>query len=135
MNHIEHGEQKALLIWVRTLQARYPELGMLVAYPAGGKRPMVQNKRTGAWYCPEGKRLKDEGTVKGFPDLVLFVASQGYHGLALEMKAPGEKLRADQVEWMERLAACGYKATWADNWTIAAGIIADYLGLTEGVKP
>jgi hypothetical protein len=135
MNHIEHNEQKTLIQWRDTHKVRYPDLGMLVAYPAGGKRTMVQNKRTGAWYCAEGKRLKDEGVAKGFPDLVLFVASQGYSGLTMEMKAPGKKLRPDQVEWLERLEARGYKATWADNWTIAAGIIVDYLGLPEGVKP
>lgn len=96
----------------------------LVHVPNGGRRNV-----------PEALRLKRMGVQKGFPDYVLFVAINGWHGLAVEMKRPAlpgverGRVQASQSDWLVRLAAQGYRSEVAYGWQEAARIISDYLGL------
>lgn len=56
-------------------------------------------------------RLKAEGVRPGVPDLMLPVASGGYHGLWIEMKRrDGGRVSAKQREWLDLLNANGYRA-------------------------
>ncbi|MFH1287130.1 MAG: hypothetical protein ABII25_00335 [bacterium] len=65
------------------------------------------------------------GAKAGFPDIMIFEARGGYHGLALELKAMGgnDKNRKQRI-WQEFLQARGYKAL----------IMPTNLELLEGLK-
>lgn len=128
MRHIEHQHQCALIDWAR--RQRLPEAadikpGSLVgdylfAIPNGGRRDMR-----------EAVRLKKEGVKAGVSDLILPIQRKGLAGLWLELKAPGNKPTAKQIEWMELMRLAGYAANWSDSWTSAAEIIRNYLGLNN----
>ena len=53
---------------------------------------------------------KRTGYVKGFPDLFIYEARNGYHGLALEIKTIKGRATKEQKEWIEALNERGYKA-------------------------
>ncbi len=121
----EHAEQAALLYWVRLHEARYPELRWLYAVPNGRGRSKA-----------EAGKLKAEGVKRGVPDLALDVARGGYHGLRIEMKAPG-KLRSlshDQRMWHNHLLLEGYAIHTSDDWRDAWVALMTYLGY-PAVRP
>ena len=131
MKHLEHQHQVALIEWAR--RTRLPaavdvESGAtictyLLSIPNGGKR----NPR-------EAARLKAEGAKPGVSDLLLPLRRQGAGSLWIELKAPGNKPTPLQREWLERMRLAGYRAEWADSWTKAAAIIADYVGVCAPVS-
>lgn len=59
-------------------------------------------------------KLGDLGLAPGFPDLVIAThvgyteGSHGWPGAALEIKAPGEKPTAKQLQWLAFWRACGF---------------------------
>lgn len=124
MQHIEHEHQIALIHWAR--RVRIPQgtdvtpgafvADYLLAIPNGGRRSPR-----------EGARLKAEGVKPGVSDLLLPLRRGGFAGLWLELKAPGEKPSKVQREWLEKMHAAGYLATWCDDWGKAALVITDYL--------
>ncbi len=115
----EHAEQAALLYWVRLHEARYPELRWLYAVPNGRGRSKS-----------EAGKLKAEGVKRGVPDLALDVARDGYHGLRIEMKAPGKlgTVSPDQRAWHEHLTTEGYMIAIRDDWRDAWCALMFYLG-------
>jgi hypothetical protein len=130
VRHPEHQHQKALIEWAHRNRLP-PHHGVnpgdtiacyLLAIPNGGKR--------GAF---EAARLKAEGVKAGVSDLFLALPRQGMAGLWLEMKAPGGRLGASQREWLTRMRAAGYEATWADDWIKAATVISHYIGIQPPV--
>lgn len=117
----EHEMQCALIELARYKRTEYPALKHLISIPNGGARhPAVAAK------------LKAEGAVPGVSDLLLAVPRRNpsggtYHGLWLELKAPGGRVRESQREWLDAMRAQGYAARVA--WTLdeAWMIIEDYL--------
>lgn len=84
------------------------------------------------------KRLQLIGNVKGHPDLVIYEARGGYHGLFLELKQEKTKLFnskgnpttehiGTQNEYMAALRERGYKAEFAVGFAEAKSIIDSYL--------
>lgn len=130
--HIEDDHQKSLIQWagLRRLNRLDPKsltIGhYLVHVPNGGKR----NAR-------EGARFKAQGVRAGFPDLFLFYPSNGFYGLALEMKRPivqGQakpKVTAEQREWLDRLSEQGYDTAICYGWHEARKKILNYFGFPE----
>ncbi len=117
----EHIEQCALIDWAKLNSARAPELALLFAIPNGGDRhPAVAAK------------LQAEGVQSGVPDLCLPVARQGYHGMYIELKAPGGAASEAQEEWIAALRAQGYWAAVVVGWAAAARKICLYLGEEPG---
>jgi hypothetical protein len=112
----EHAEQAALMRWVELQARRYPALEMLFAIPNGGRRDAVT-----------GARLKAEGVKAGVPDLFLPWPAGGWHGLFIELKAPGGRPTPAQRRWIERLQAAGYRAEVCYGWEEAAVVLSDYL--------
>ncbi len=96
MNHPESHIQCACVQWFRL---QYPEYArLLFAVPNGGVRNAVT-----------GRILKAEGVVAGVADLLLFVPSNGYHGLCLELKTEKGRQSEAQKEWQHTVQQQGYK--------------------------
>lgn len=91
----------------------------------------VTNEGRRSW--ARGKQLKREGLRKGFPDLFLFVPRGIYHGMAIEIKALGAKLRPEQKEYLKALEDQGYYSTWVDSFESAQSALAWYLNQKEDV--
>jgi hypothetical protein len=118
----EHVEQRQLFYWARLHEAKVPELRWLYAVPNGRRRTPA-----------EAGKLKAEGVRKGVPDVALDVARQGFHGLRIEMKAPGKlnDVSADQAEWIAQLVREGYDVVVCDGWQYAWNHLMAYLGRRE----
>lgn len=100
--------------WAWSQERRIPELAMLYAIPNQGAARL--------------KRLQMEGTKRGVPDLCLAVARGQWHGLYIEMKrVKGGKLSMEQISWLSRLTAEGYRAEVAYGFEQAKKIILDYV--------
>ncbi len=93
-----------------------PALALIFAIPNGGRRDAVT-----------GARLKAEGVRAGVPDLFLPVARRGFHGLFIELKAPGGAASLEQHGWIARLRQAGYAAEVCCGWEAAALTLTHYL--------
>lgn len=81
---------------------------------------------------------------KSFPDMIIYEPRRGYHGLFLELKKLGEKVRKkdgtlvadihirEQAEMIENLKKRGYYATFAVGFVEAKDIIDWYFGERKG---
>ena len=116
MKHIEDSEQITLFKWAQFQSGRFPELGLMFHIPNGGKRD-----------AREGARFKAMGVKAGVPDIFLPVAYGKYHGLFIELKAPGGRPSASQKDYLSAITAQGYRAVICYGWEEAAKIITEYL--------
>lgn len=92
----ESSLQRCCVAWFRL---QYPKLAtLLFAVPNGGSRNAI-----------EAARMKGEGVTAGVADLLLLVPGNGYHGLAIEMKAGKNKQTEKQIEWQKAVEAQGYR--------------------------
>jgi hypothetical protein len=111
----EHEEQKSVIKW---FALQYPAIGArLVAVPNGGARNVIV-----------ASKLKAEGVRPGFPDLMLLTPRQGFSGLIIEMKrTKGGSVAPEQADWMEWLAAQGFKVVVCKGAEVAREAIKAYL--------
>lgn len=103
-----------MIQWCRTR----PELQYLFHIPnesVGGQAWLIRNRQM--------------GVKNGVPDLFLPIPMKGYHGLFIEMKATGGRVRPEQKNWIDALTAFGYMAVVARGWKEARDVITDYLGI------
>lgn len=114
----EDSEQIAVMDWSLAVRQKYPELRLL--YHVANER-----KCTPA----EGAFMKRKGVKRGVPDLCLPVPRGKYHGLYIELKAPGGRASEDQKWWMKELEMQGYVATVCIGWRAAADLIESYLNM------
>lgn len=70
--------------------------------------------------------LKRMGLRKGFPDLFVTRARNGYHGLFIEMKYGKGKPSKEQTEWLELLSSEGYACKICYTADEAIKVIEDY---------
>lgn len=98
MRHIEAQSQRAVIEWwaFACHLFKVPE-HLLASFPNGGRRGIR-----------EAVLMKKEGCRKGAPDLILMVPRGQYHGMFLEMKAPGGRLSPEQNQFLFDLSAQGY---------------------------
>jgi len=94
----EQIEQKDLVS--RCVRAGLP----IHSIPNGGKRGKYN-----------GYIERQMGMRRGVSDLFLQVASGGFHGFYIEMKAPGKKPSPEQLDFIETARSNGYKAEWFDS--------------------
>lgn len=73
------------------------------------------------------QRLQATGMRKGTPDLLLMVAKQGYHALAIELKNANGRISPDQHEFHHYLRANGYWVEVPRSSEMAIAAITNYL--------
>ena len=122
----EAAAQTQLFQWAKLMERQCPELALLHHIPNGGSR------KGGAI---EGAHLKAQGVRAGLPDLCLPVARGGYHGLYLELKAPGGRLQDTQRKWIDALTAQGYRAEVCYGFDEARSSIEKYLKGMQHPRP
>jgi len=118
--HYSYGEsriQRAFIARVRT-DPRTRDL-VIAAVPNGARRSKIQ-----------GGRLKAEGMLAGYPDVLVDVACGGYHGLRFEFKQPGGKTSLAQGAVGMKLMAAGYCVFLVDEELTAFEVLIDYLNGT-----
>ena len=97
--HPGHEEDDLQMQCVSWFRLQFPQLARLLHHsPNGGRRD-----------AREGARFKQMGTQAGFPDLILLVASQGYHALMLELKTRTGRQQDSQKEYQQLAEAQGYR--------------------------
>lgn len=97
--HQGHAEDDLQMQCVKWFRLQYPQFARLLHHsPNGGRRD-----------AREGARFKQMGTQAGFPDLILLVASQGYHALLLELKTRTGRQQDSQKEYQQLAEAQGYR--------------------------
>lgn len=114
----ERREQQWFVKWFKL---QYP--GILIAASANG----------GARDAKEASFMKAEGVLAGMPDLQIYRACRGYHGLFIEMKAaatkdsPKGRISTVQVSRINQLNAEGYYAIVCWGWVEAKEVADWYL--------
>ena len=115
----ESDLQRAIITWAKTQVGKYPQLMWLHHVPNGGKRD-----------SREAQLLKQSGVTPGILDLALDVARGGYHGLRIELKAPGGKCKApspEQREYIAFLTDQGYANIISNDFGQVKEFIVGYL--------
>lgn len=112
----ERYEQEVLIRWARLMAGRDKRLARLFHVPNGG------------WRHPAtALAMQRAGVVRGVPDLLLPVPSQGYVGLAIEMKSEKGKLSPEQKDWLEYLGSVGWSTAVCRSFEEAQHVIEHYL--------
>lgn len=110
------------------LRLRYPSVLFHSDFGSGVKLTMGQAVRQ--------KRLN--GGRRAWPDLFIAMPSRGFHGLFIELKKDGTRLKKKNGEWasdhiaeqatvLEELASAGYRTDFAVGYEKAVAIIEEYL--------
>jgi len=110
---VEHTEQAKVVAKVR---AFYPDV-VIAAIPNGGSRT-----------AQERVSMHAEGVLKGMPDLCVLRASEGFHGLFVEMKTQEGVVASAQRDLARRLNREGYLCLVARSSDDAWALIEKYLG-------
>lgn len=116
MKTSEHDEQATLFQWAELSTARFPELALLFAIPNGGRR-----------HIKVAREMKAEGVKAGVPDIYLPIPRKKYHGLFIEMKVKGGRVRKNQKNWIALLKQQGYKVEVCFGFQEAKTILEEYL--------
>src|SRR5690242_2202489 len=114
MSEAEH--QKRLIEWCHNNMGDWPELKWLLSVPNG----WPSDRETALEMLAQGLR-------PGASDLFLSYPSRGFHGLWLELKLPGCKLKYHQAEWLEEQAALGYATRVCRSWEQRRDTLIVYL--------
>lgn len=101
------------------------------AYPTF-RKSLVKISNEGKRSWARGRQMKDEGLQPGFPDLFLFVPRSGFHGLAMELKAPKKKPTKLQLDYLSYLSSLRYLSLWFDDFELATTLLTKYM---EGQTP
>ncbi len=76
--------------------------------------------------------LRSLGMKKGMPDIEIFEARRGYHGLFVELKTTGGRLSANQEQMLGQLRQRGYDCAVCRSFEEFQNVINWYFG--EGAK-
>ena len=74
-----------------------------------------------------GAQLKRAGMRRGFPDLYIPVANEGYHGLFIEMKVGSNKPTEAQKYWLAKLRELGHRTEVCYGFDAAIKVINAYI--------
>ena len=114
----ESNFQKSAIRLVRSLAPCDPRL--VAHIPNGGQRTIMA-----------GARLKAEGVVKGYPDIMVFTATGVFPcrvGLAIELKVWPNKEQPEQIEVHELLRTQGWRVVVCYGLGEVEHITREYFG-------
>ncbi len=112
--HEEDDLQMQCVAWFRW---QFPTLRRLLHHsPNGGRRD-----------AREGARFKQMGVQAGFPDLILLVASNGSHGLFIELKTKVGRQSDSQKEYQSLVESQGYNYVVVRSLQQFTAVVKDYL--------
>lgn len=115
----EDNIQKAVLQWASWQKYKDGKLSDYLHHsPNGGAR----NPR-------EGAKFKAMGVKAGYPDLILDIARNGYHGLRIELKTDKGRLQASQITRLAMLNDEGCLALVCRGYDEAVGTLKSYMGI------
>ena len=110
----EHEIQSQLVRWFR---AEYPDdYWSFFSVPNAGMRSGIA-----------GKRMREEGLVKGVSDLILLMPRGKYHGLCLELKTEIGVVSRQQADFLHASQQQGYCAMVAKGLKDAIGKLRWYV--------
>lgn len=115
---LEHDIQSAFFDWVRLAKNIHPVLKLVFAVPNAGKRGFQV-----------AARMKAEGLISGVPDVLFPAPRNGFTGLAMEFKRPGETPTENQLDFMDGLLKENWLVVVVTDSEAAIRTIRDYLGL------
>lgn len=117
---LEQQIQKSIIEQVSFLRYKGRSLSYYLHHsPNGGYRNEI-----------EGANFKRMGVQAGYPDLIMDIAKNGYHGLRIELKrSPKEKLTEYQEERLKILNEEGYYAVVCTGVDNAVDTIQKYMGI------
>jgi hypothetical protein len=119
----EAQEQIVVMKWAELQSNKYPELNLLFHIPNGSYKSKAQ-----------AGLFKAMGLKSGVPDLFLPFASNGFHGLFIEMKTTKGRASESQEWWIMELQKQGYLVKLARGCEQAIEMLKCYLeGNGEGV--
>lgn len=113
-NDEEHRIQTACVEWFRLSHPKYQNL--LFAIPNGGRRDAVT-----------GRKMKEEGVLAGVADLFLALASNGKHGLFIEMKTRKGTQQQSQKDFEKNVTKQGYEYSICRSLDEFSKVIETYL--------
>lgn len=82
----------------------------------------------------EGAKFKRMGVKRGYPDLILDIARQGYHGLRIELKTAKGRASTEQKQRLEMLNAENYKAVLCFGYDEAVNTLKDYMSIKKNER-
>lgn len=114
----ESAIQQSIIEWCGLQKYKDRTLAYYVVHvPNGGKMT-----------ARAGNKLKKEGVQKGYPDLMLDIARNGYHGLRIELKRDkGGVTSSAQLERLKMLNSEGYYAVVCHGFDSAIAVIKKYM--------
>lgn len=85
----------------------------------------VANERRASWAA--GKLLKQKGVRSGVCDIIVPIASSGYHGLFIELKIRPNKLTVEQSRFIDLMIYNGFCARVVWSGDEAIELLREYL--------
>jgi hypothetical protein len=110
----EQQEQCAFASWFRV---QYPQHAKLMNIVSIGEN--VGARRM--------SMLKRMGLSPGYPDIMIFLPRDGFHGMLIELKTSKGRLQKNQVEIHEILKAQGYFVVTCYGWGDAVEATKRYI--------
>lgn len=112
-----NGEHYSQVRFFYYFEINNPEIyKSLHATPNGGYRTKLT-----------ASAMKAEGQKKGYPDISLDMARQGFHGLRIELKHGNNRLTPEQKEWRVLLEEQGYKYVECRSTQEAIDAVLEYI--------
>lgn len=79
----------------------------------------------------QARKMVNQGYRKGIPDILIYTPSNGFCGLALELKTLKGRPSPEQLEWVERLNQNGWSAHVVKGYEEAVSLLFKYFPKLE----
>lgn len=112
----EYAIQKEFVRWLRT---NHPTV--LFCATVGGK----------SCHMIENVKARATGYNKGIPDLIIYEARGGFHGLAMELKTRSGTLSEEQQKWIDDLKLRGYQVVVPRSVDECKSALLDYFKVAK----
>ena len=119
------AEDREAIAFVEAVRRQWPTLLMIHIANEGGNRGQHPG------YHAKRARM---GVVKGTPDYFVAEPVAAYHGLFLELKARGGRLKPEQSSFCDEARLRSYVVAVAWGWQAALKALTAYLGGTSGLE-